>query len=242
MSLLEFSGSSDWIAAGQSHRSAAVMRGCAYEPETRAVSAAVQEHFGFAEMQVISFPDLYAGKIVAALDRQHPRDLFDVRDLLANEGISDELRSAFIVYLLCHKRPMAEVLAARPKDIAALYANNFAGMTDEPVPLEELLAARTAIIEAIVGNMPEAHRRFLIGFEGGKPDWTLLAVKKVDKLPAVKWRQQNLDKLTKNRRIELVGQLEGVLGQQVAPAQLTLMPEPSAKPKKRATRAKAKAR
>ena len=50
--------------------------------------------FGFAEMQVVSFADLYAGKIVAAFDRQHPRDLFDVRDLLANEGVSDELRRA----------------------------------------------------------------------------------------------------------------------------------------------------
>jgi predicted nucleotidyltransferase component of viral defense system len=62
-----------------------VLRGCVYEPANRAVSAA----FGFAEMPVVSMPDLYAGKLVAALDRQHPRDLFDVRDLLANEGISD---------------------------------------------------------------------------------------------------------------------------------------------------------
>ena len=219
-----------------------VMRGCAYDPETRGVSAAVEERFGFAEMQVISFADLFAGKIVAALDRQHPRDLFDVRDLLANEGISDELRSAFIVYLLCHKRPMAEVLAARPKDIADLYANNFEGMTDAPVALDDLVAARTAIIEAIVGNMPDAHRRFLVGFEAGKPDWSLLAIKKIDRLPAVKWRRQNLDKLTKNRRIELVGQLEAVLGQQAQPAQLTLMPEPSARTKKRSSAGKKKSR
>jgi len=53
------------------------------------VSDAVEAAFGFAEMPVVSFADLYAGKIVAALDRQHPRDLFDVRDLLANEGIDD---------------------------------------------------------------------------------------------------------------------------------------------------------
>ncbi len=59
-----------------------VLRGCVYEPETRSVSARVEDEFGFAEIQVVSFPDLYAGKLVAALDRQHPRDLFDVRDLL----------------------------------------------------------------------------------------------------------------------------------------------------------------
>jgi len=91
-----------------------VMRGCAYDAELRSVSPAVEAAFGFAEMKVLSFADLYAGKIVAAFDRQHPRDLIDIRDLLANEGIDDRLRAAFIVYLLSHNRPMAEVLAVRP--------------------------------------------------------------------------------------------------------------------------------
>lgn len=209
-----------------------VLRGCTYEPELRGVSAAVEERFGFAEMQVLSFADLYAGKIVAALDRQHPRDLFDVRALLANEGISDELRAAFIVYLLSHTRPMAEVLAARPKNIASAYANSFEGMTEELVSLDELLAARIAIVDAIVGNMPADHRRFLVSFEAGEPDWSLLAVPKVEKLPAVKWRQQNLAKLTKNKRIDLVAQLETVLGRQPRPAQWTLLPEPGPQTRK----------
>lgn len=77
-----------------------VLRGCVYEPEERAVSDAVEERFGFAAIQVVSFADLYAGKLVAALDRQHPRDLFDVHDLLSNEGIDEPLRNAFIVYLI----------------------------------------------------------------------------------------------------------------------------------------------
>src|SRR5437868_140536 len=84
-----------------------VLRGCVYEPAVMPVSARVEEEFGFAEMPVVSFADLYAGKIVAALDRTHPRDLFDIHDLLSHEGI---LRKAFIVYLLSHHRPMAEVL------------------------------------------------------------------------------------------------------------------------------------
>lgn len=90
-----------------------VVRGCLYEPEVRSVAARVEGEFGFAEMLVVSFSDLYGGKIVAALDRQHPRDLFDVRDLLAKEGIDDKVRKAFIVYLLSHDRPMAEVLPRR---------------------------------------------------------------------------------------------------------------------------------
>jgi len=73
-----------------------VLRGCVYEPAVRSVSTRVEEEFGFAEMPVVSFADLYAGKVVAALDRQHPRDLFDVHELLSHEGIDDTLRKAFI--------------------------------------------------------------------------------------------------------------------------------------------------
>jgi predicted nucleotidyltransferase component of viral defense system len=210
-----------------------VLRGCAYECEVRAVSAAVEEAFGFAEMPVVSFADLYAGKIVAALDRQHPRDLFDVKHLLANEGIDDALRAAFIVYLLSHNRPMSEVLGSKPKDISGEFLRNFEGMTTEPVKVAELLAARAQLVEIIVAGMPEAHRQFLISFELGEPDWGLLAVPDAAKLPAIKWRQQNLDKLDKNKRAELVAGLEKVLGKQVTPKQLTLMPEPSKPARKR---------
>ena len=213
-----------------------VMRGCAYAAELRGVSPAVEAAFGFAEMKVLSFPDLYAGKIVAAFDRQHPRDLFDVRDLLANEGIDDRLRAAFIVYLLSHNRPMAEVLAVRPKDIAAEFVAGFQGMTAEPVTVEELIAARAALVDSIVTNMPQAHRQFLVSFESGAPDWMLLDVPRADRLPAVKWRQQNLAKLTRNKRIALVAQLEAVLQQPTTASQLTLFAEPGTPKTKRRRR------
>lgn len=189
-----------------------VLRGCVFEPERRSVSPSVEDAFGYAEMQVVSFPDLYGGKIVAALDRQHPRDLFDVRDLLANEGISDDLRRAFIVYLLSHDRPMHEVVDPTRKDISREYERGFAGMTDVPVPLGELTATREAIIEAIVGRMPDDHRRFLISFERGEPDWSLLGLDHVTDLPAVRWRQLNLDKLSADARAKLVSNLERKLG------------------------------
>src|SRR5260370_22530142 len=102
-----------------------VLRGCVFEPEIILVKPTFEVEFGFAEARVVSFADLYAGKIVAALDRQHPRDLFDVRDLLANEGITDDLRQAFIVYLLSHDRPMSEVLAPTLIDIASAFTHAF---------------------------------------------------------------------------------------------------------------------
>lgn len=188
-----------------------VSRGCVYEPVQTSVSALVEETFGFAETQVVSFPDLYAGKLVAALDRQHPRDLFDVRDLLANEGLSDELRAAFVVYMLSHNRPMSEVLAPTRKDITLEFERGFVGMTAQEVPLADLIEAREALIADAVGNMPGAHRQLLIGFKRGEPNWDLLGLPHVADLPAVKWRQQNYDKLTADVRTREVEKLERVL-------------------------------
>jgi predicted nucleotidyltransferase component of viral defense system len=188
-----------------------VSRGCVYEPVTMSVSRIVEAKFGFAETQVVSFADLYAGKIVAALDRQHPRDLFDVRDLLANEGVSDELRTAFIAYMLSHNRPMHEVLAPQRKDIAEEFVRGFEGMMDAPVALNDLLAAREHIIAIMVGAMPDAHRKFLISYKRGEPDWSLLGLPEVANLPAVKWRQRNLDKLSPKVRNTEVAKLEKVL-------------------------------
>jgi predicted nucleotidyltransferase component of viral defense system len=187
-----------------------VLRGCVYDPELRVVSPSVEAAFGFAEIQVVSFADLYAGKIVAALDRQHPRDLFDVRDLLATEGIDDNLRRAFIVYLMSHNRPMAEILAPSRKPLAEEFRRGFDGMTTRDVTLEDLIAAREDLIAQIVGHAPRAHRDFLLSFERGAPDWPLLGLPHAKDLPAVKWRQKNLDKLTAPERDKLTAQLENL--------------------------------
>ena len=134
-----------------------VLRGTVYDPVVMSVVPSVEDTFGFAEMQVVSFADLYAGKIVAALDRQHPRDLFDVRDLLANEGISHELRRAFLVYLISHNRPMAEVLAPTRKPLAEEFKRGFVGMTQENVELADLEATRETLVAKMAGEMPDAH-------------------------------------------------------------------------------------
>ena len=188
-----------------------VLRGCVYGPERRSVSERVEMEFGFAETQLVSFADLYAGKLVAALDRQHPRDLFDVRDLLANEGIDDNLRTAFVVYMLSHNRPMAEVLAPTRKDISQEFERGFSGMTEVPVTLDDLVEAREQMVSELVGNMPRAHKDLLMSFEAGEPDWSLIDVPQVAGLPAVRWRQENLNKLDRDRREALLDDLKAAL-------------------------------
>jgi predicted nucleotidyltransferase component of viral defense system len=188
-----------------------VLRGCVAPPVLRSVSRLVEDTFGFAEIDVVSFADLYGGKLVAALDRQHPRDLFDVGDLLAAEGIDDTLRQAFIVYLLSHHRPMFEVLAVKRKNLAPEYARGFQGMTEKPVSRTALEATREKLVDDIVNRMPDSHRAFLVSFERGKPQWDLLGVPDAADLPAVKWRQRNLDTLAVKARSALVQDLERVL-------------------------------
>ncbi len=193
-----------------------VLRGSVFPVVTMQIQPNVQDAYGFAEMQVLAFADLYGGKIAAALDRQHPRDLFDVRDLMANEGIDANLRAAFAIYLISHRRPMAEILAARPKDIKNEFERGFAGMTAEEVTLEELLDARTQIHKLIAGDMPNHHRELLLSVEACQPNWSLLTQDNLDpnaiaQLPAVQWRLTNINSLDAKHRAQNVETLKRVL-------------------------------
>ena len=107
-----------------------VLRGTVYATKVIPVHETVEAEFGFAEIAVVSFADLYAGKICAALDRQHPRDLFDVKQLLDNEGFTDDLRKALIVYIISHPRPIAELLKPNFKDISEVYEGEFRYMAE----------------------------------------------------------------------------------------------------------------
>jgi predicted nucleotidyltransferase component of viral defense system len=188
-----------------------VLRGVVYDPVMMAVTEAVEARYGFAETQVVSQADLYAGKLIAALDRQHPRDLYDVKLLLANEGISDELRRAFIAYLLQSAKPLNVILDPARRDIGAKFTQEFEGMTTEPVTLDALLATREEMIATMVGDMPDEHRHFLMSFKRGNPEWDLLGLPHVAELPAVKFRVQKLGALAPDVRQLQLDRLRAVL-------------------------------
>ena len=108
-----------------------------------------------------------------------------MRDLLAAEGIGEEIRKAFIVYILSHNRPMAEVLAPTRLDIAQEFARGFEGMTETPVTLDDLLQTREEFMAELVGKMKQEHRRFLASFKRAEPEWSLLGIPHAERLPAV---------------------------------------------------------
>lgn len=188
-----------------------VLRGCVFEPNVMQVCEQVENEYGFAEIKVLSFADLYAGKIMAALDRQHPRDLFDVHQLYENEGITDELRAAMIVYLISHDHSPHSLLNPVLRDISQEFEQNFAGMTVDNVALETLFAARDRLIQDVVANMPQAHKEFLYSFYERKPDWALLGLENAQALPAVRWRELNLDRSGEGTCETLLRKLKQVL-------------------------------
>lgn len=188
-----------------------VLRGSVFPPVERSVVEKVEDEFGYAEMQVLSWPDLYAGKICAALDRQHPRDLFDIKLMLENEGLPAELRQAFLVYLISHHRPIAEVINPRRKNIRSVFAGEFASMTQEPVQVEALEDARERLIQAIQSGLTEQEKQFLLSFKSLRPQWELLGLPEAQHLPAVKWKILNLQKIPQDKHRQALEALQKAL-------------------------------
>jgi predicted nucleotidyltransferase component of viral defense system len=149
------------------------------------------------EVPVVSLEDLYGGKLVAAMDRQHPRDLFDVMQLFAHEGITAGIRRAFVVYLASHNRPVHEVLFPSLRDIRHEFMNNFSGMTAEPVEIDALLAAREQMVRELQQGLTADERRFLSSLVAAEPEWALLGVPHLEELPGLRWKLQNLEQLRK---------------------------------------------
>jgi predicted nucleotidyltransferase component of viral defense system len=149
------------------------------------------------EIPVVSLEDMYGGKLVAAMDRQHPRDLFDVMQLFAHEGITPNIRRAFVVYLACHNRPVHEVLFPSLRDISQDYEYNFQGMTAESVKIAELLTARERMVHELQQELNTDERAFLLSFVANQPEWPLLKIPHLEHLPGIRWKLRNLEQLQK---------------------------------------------
>lgn len=144
---------------------------------------------------VLATAELYGSKLVAALHRQHPRDLFDVHCLFGTGGITDEMVECFVGYLAGHHRPLHEVLASRDHDLTSTYENEFKGMARMPISLEALVASRDRLRQELDARLTANHRAFLLGLVAGEPDWNLMRCGHLRELPAIRWKLQNLAKL-----------------------------------------------
>jgi predicted nucleotidyltransferase component of viral defense system len=188
-----------------------VLRGSVYPSQTRRMSDTAEKTFGFASMILLSFEDLFAGKICATLDRQHPRDLYDTYWLLRHEGITQSLKNAFMVYLIGHNRPMAELLAPKLQGISSLYRAEFEGMAYEPVDLGQLQDTLSELVIQIHKALNDDDRRFLLDLKQGIVDWRKFPLPEVQMLPAIQWKQLNLERMAPKKRRKAAQKLEKVL-------------------------------
>lgn len=173
-----------------------VGRGTLDQPQKMALRSKAQKEFDvFCTMPVVPLGQLYGGKICAALDRQHPRDLFDVKYLLENEGFSDEVRRGFLLCLLGSDRPINEVITPIFQDQRLAMRNHFDGMSFEPFSYEDYEGTRLNIVKTIHAALTPDDKKFLLSFKNVTPDWSIYDF---ERFPAVQWKLQNLRKLKKS--------------------------------------------
>lgn len=179
------------------------------------VNEPVQERFRkFAAIQVVSNEELYGGKICAALDRQHPRDLFDVHLLFQDSGFNENMKYGFIEALLSHMRPIQEVFQPHSLDQRSAFERQFKGMSDITFTYEDFESTRKRLIKTINSSLTETDRTFLLSFKRGNPDWELFPLSGLNKMPAVQWKLMNIQTLIKanpRKHKKLLIKLESLL-------------------------------
>ena len=185
-----------------------INRGVITDTELAILCDKAQDTFDkFCEVRMVSRKQLWGGKIIAALDRQHPRDLFDIRNLINEIGYSTDIKEGLIFFLLCSKRPIQELLNPHLVDQSAVFESQFNGMTDNTFGYDEYEATREQLIKTISESLTHDDKEFLLAFSKGEPDWT-----KVDysKYPAVRWKLLNINKLKTGNPLKYIEQVNAV--------------------------------
>jgi predicted nucleotidyltransferase component of viral defense system len=186
-----------------------VFRGTVLPVETRPLIAEAQRIFTTNLSAPILAPtELYGSKLVAAMDRQHPRDIFDVRGLYQTTGLTADVIECFVCYLAGHNRPVHEVLFSNDIDLSAAFENEFQGMTQNPISLAELQKTRAKLKKELPTKLTDNQRHFLIGLVSGEPDWQLMKCPHLQKLPAIQWKIHNLARLEKSNPKKFTHQAE----------------------------------
>lgn len=174
-----------------------VIRGSVFDPKIMAVVDKVQDDFGkFSSILTLDKSEIYGGKICAALDRQHPRDIFDISKIIY-EGkgeFNNTIKDAFIFYLLSHNRPINEILCSNINDKKDDFQNQFAGMADEEFSYQDFINISELLREKIANIFTDKDKEFILGFKRGNPDWSLFT-KDISKYPSIKWKLENINSL-----------------------------------------------
>ncbi|NGZ90293.1 nucleotidyl transferase AbiEii/AbiGii toxin family protein [Psychroflexus maritimus] len=172
-----------------------IKRGCYAPPQQFALCEKAQDDFEvYTQIAIVEQGHLFGGKICAALDRQHPRDLFDIKYMLEKEGFSPEIKKGFLFYLISSNRPIVEVLFPVFKDQSLAFSNQFEGMSQAKFDYSEYEKTREVLVRTVNLALTKEDKTFLASIEEGEPDWSRYDF---SQFPAVQWKLQNINLLKK---------------------------------------------
>ena len=175
-----------------------VFRGTVLPPRILPLVMTAQDLFTTAvSVPVLAVEELYGSKLVAAMDRQHPRDIFDVMHMLDKFGWQELMIDCFVTYLAGHNRPVHEVLFPQVRPLEPTFSREFVGMTREPLTLEALALTQARLISELPRQLLPRHLSFLLSLVQGEPAWQNMPFEHLRELPAIKWKLMNLEKLKK---------------------------------------------
>uniref|UniRef100_Q3ARB4 Ync n=1 Tax=Chlorobium chlorochromatii (strain CaD3) TaxID=340177 RepID=Q3ARB4_CHLCH len=188
-----------------------IIRGHVFPPRIMDIAKSVEAEFQkFVTMPVVSHAELFGGKICAALDRQHPRDIFDIHQLFAHEVFTDEIRLGFIAMLISHSRPIHELIRPNLLDQRTVFQHQFTGMTFTAFSYDDYESTRKRLVKEIHEHLSDTDKRFLLSFKSGTPDWELLPMDNLRLMPAVQWKLANIVKLKAQNSAKHKAQLKAL--------------------------------
>lgn len=187
------------------------IRGYAYEPQLMRICEKAEEDFGFAKINVVSKAELYGGKICAALDRQHPRDLFDVKELLDSNELTDDIVKGFVILLLGAGRPLHEMLNPNIIDQSQVFQNEFYGMSDKEFTYDNHIETLKTLVDTVNSSIKTNYKDFLLDFVRLEHKFSDVDIPNLDKLPAIMWKVRNLEKLRSTNKAKFEEQAEKLI-------------------------------
>ena len=149
----------------------------------------------FCTIPLVPISQVYGGKICAALARQHPRDLFDIKFLLNTEGFSEEIKTGFLLELLGGNKPIHEIISPNLINQRSAMEKQFQGMSAEQFTYNDFEETRSLLIASLHEKLTEYDKQFLLSIQRLEPDWSIYFFQD---FPAVKWKLMNIKTLMEN--------------------------------------------